>query len=1229
MRRSNDSMLPERPIPSSGSPLNPISGNGPKSKPAIPDHELIRCIGEGAYGEVWLARNVLGAYRAVKIVYRKSFREERTYEREFRGIQQFEPISRTNDGLLDILQAGRNDGEGYYYYVMELADPVEAEEKRRKGEGGQPEISHAPFPPFPPAPGIIEPDTYIPKTLGHILGQRGRLPPMECVQLGLNLTLALGHLHRHKLIHRDIKPANIIFVQGIPKLADIGLVTNFDDTCSFVGTEGFIAPEGPTSPRADLYSLGKVLYEISTGRDRKDFPEPATGFGEQPLTPALSPSEGEREKGRGDTSAELNAIILKACAASAQDRYQTAEELHADLALLNSGKSVMWKRVVEKRLAFARKAGAVVGIIALLAFGGYLYQRHQTREAKRLQQIAEDLVALRDIQHAETLLDRGESSLALAHLAQVLRRHPDNRVAAERIMAALTQRNFPRLTTQPLKHQARLITAHFSPDSQSVVSASEDNAVRLWNVQTGGERISPVRHLGPVNSVEFNPNGSRILTASDDGTALVMDALRGVVVLSLKHGSPVYAATFSPNGEWIATADDEGKVRCFKAATGELHLSSIEHTNPVNTVVFSPDGQWFATGTDAKYGLIQIWETGSNQLKHRILVKGPVHLLRFSGDGKRLAATVRNHEATDVKKDWLVYVWDVESGLPMIEPLVHDHPDSLAFGPNGQQLVTADIDNLARVWDLATGKILFELRHSESLNSVAFSPDGRYILTASSDLTARVWDAATGAAISEPLLHDGKVIHAEFSRDNERVLTVGREDKTVKLWSVRSDSPANKRLQHKYDGWVVSAEFDKSGGEAITTTRGEVFSASAGGPYHDGGQQGVIIWDVATGASKFAPPIPTGNEAFAARFAETGPKALIVDRTGDDEYGKHAWILDLEKGTPVGEKIHLQAEITCADFTANGHKLATGSKDGMLMIWDGRHGTALTPPLTNQGRLKSIRFSPNGAMLVTASENGTAMIWDVSMGRRLAGPLRHDAGVWFAQFSPGSDKVVTVSRDYTAKLWSTNGAPIATFRHSAPVEYAEFSPDGTKVVTASGDRTARIWSVTTGKQLAELQHAGLVMTARFSPDGLRVITASKDGTAQVWDAITGLRLADPFRHGAWVTSASFSPDGRRAIAASMDKAASIWEVPLSPSPIPSWLPELAEAVGGRRLNLDRIPEPVSWADHADLKARLTKAPASDPYIQWASRLFSHSTALGVDADAINQPTKPSRQSQKP
>src|SRR5215831_11146456 len=92
------------------------------TKPIIPDHRLLRLIGRGSYGEVWLARNIMGTSRAVKIVYRATFDHARPYEREFAGLQKFEPVSRTHASQLDILHMGRNEREGYFYYVMELAD---------------------------------------------------------------------------------------------------------------------------------------------------------------------------------------------------------------------------------------------------------------------------------------------------------------------------------------------------------------------------------------------------------------------------------------------------------------------------------------------------------------------------------------------------------------------------------------------------------------------------------------------------------------------------------------------------------------------------------------------------------------------------------------------------------------------------------------------------------------------------------------------------------------------------------------------------------------------------------------------------------------------------------------------------------------------------------------------------------------------------------------------------
>ena len=112
--------------PGSGTPLH---AGGVQCQlvtpPAIPDHELLRVIGHGAYGEVWLARNIMGAYRAVKIVFRDTFESDRPYEREFSGIQSFEPISRSHESQVDILHVGRNETERYFYYVMELADDVQ------------------------------------------------------------------------------------------------------------------------------------------------------------------------------------------------------------------------------------------------------------------------------------------------------------------------------------------------------------------------------------------------------------------------------------------------------------------------------------------------------------------------------------------------------------------------------------------------------------------------------------------------------------------------------------------------------------------------------------------------------------------------------------------------------------------------------------------------------------------------------------------------------------------------------------------------------------------------------------------------------------------------------------------------------------------------------------------------------------------------------------------------
>lgn len=294
------------------------------SPPHVPNHEMVRVIGRGSYGEIWLARSVTGTWRAVKIVDRRRFESEKAFQREFEGMAKFEPISRSDDGFVDILHVGRDPGGDFFFYVMELADD------HLGGEG-------------------IEPELYVPKTLKAELGRRSRLLVDECLTIGLSLTRALGVLHRKGLVHRDIKPANVIFVGGTPKIADIGLVAA-SGQLSYVGTEGYVPPEGPGSVQADIYSLGKVLYEIAMGKDRLDFPALNTRLDEMPDKEALL---------------RLNEVLLRACASEPAERYASVEEMHEDLVRLRDGCPL-----VQRKRARWRRALVGALLLALASAGG-------------------------------------------------------------------------------------------------------------------------------------------------------------------------------------------------------------------------------------------------------------------------------------------------------------------------------------------------------------------------------------------------------------------------------------------------------------------------------------------------------------------------------------------------------------------------------------------------------------------------------------------------------------------------------------------------------------------------------------------------------------------------------------------------------------------------------------------------------------------------------------------
>jgi serine/threonine protein kinase/tetratricopeptide (TPR) repeat protein len=457
--------------------------------PPIPDHELLHRIGSGSYGEVWLARNALGVYRAVKIVHRCTFEHERPFEREFRGIQKFEPVSRSHEGLVDLLQVGRNDQEGWFYYVMELADdasvnpkteirdPKEARNPKAEIDASPSAIRPSGFG-FPSEFGLRNSDLYAPRTLRSEIQRRGRLPFDECVTLGVSLAHALAHLHAQGLVHRDIKPSNIIFVGGVPKLADIGLVTDVGEARSYVGTEGFIPPEGPGTPAADLFSLGKVLYEASTGKDRQDFPEPLTNLGEQPNKEHLL---------------ELNAIIHRACQSGPHVRYQSADEMLAELELLQRGESVKHKRVLERRWAVAMKFSITAAALALLFAGGWFLINHLNRSTLLHSNASVEVNSIAVLPFDNESPEKTDEYLGAqmaGELTSALARVPDLRVLGQHTGAALKATKNLRATAQTLDLRAVLTGSVRKSGQRLRVSAHLINPVSdalLWSEVYDGD----------------------------------------------------------------------------------------------------------------------------------------------------------------------------------------------------------------------------------------------------------------------------------------------------------------------------------------------------------------------------------------------------------------------------------------------------------------------------------------------------------------------------------------------------------------------------------------------------------------------------------------------------------------------------------------------------------------------------------------------------------------------
>lgn len=301
--------------------------------------KLLQKCGKGAYGIVYLAENAIGQKIIIKIAGTNG-----NPERELQGVRYYMRVSGSHPNLLQIFHIG--EMEGGFFYTMEAADDLGS-----------------------------DPHSYTPATLGNMLRQGKCFSPEEAVNITRDLLKGVDVLHRNNLVHRDIKPDNIIFVNGVPKLSDPGLVTEAGSQATLVGTPGFIPPEiissgFPTDQKSDLYALGKVFYCMVTGKRP----------GEYPHLPETLPLEIRRQLFPG---------LCRMCNTNASKRFRSVEEFLKELPEKLEAPSwwekkykyfLDWKDLNREMFRFLTVTFAGIFLLILLVFAAVIY-RQKEKEA--------------------------------------------------------------------------------------------------------------------------------------------------------------------------------------------------------------------------------------------------------------------------------------------------------------------------------------------------------------------------------------------------------------------------------------------------------------------------------------------------------------------------------------------------------------------------------------------------------------------------------------------------------------------------------------------------------------------------------------------------------------------------------------------------------------------------------------------------------------------------------